>query len=45
MFVEVNSGSVKYRLAVKASQIINIIIITPTREIREPIEEIVFQSV
>lgn len=33
------------RLAVRASQIINIIMITAVREIREPIDEIVFQRV
>lgn len=33
------------RLADRASQIINIIMITAVREIREPIDEIVFQRV
>lgn len=45
MLVEVSSDPENRRLAAKASQIINIIITTATREIREPTDETVFQRV
>lgn len=45
MFVVVSSGVEKYRFAVKASQMINIIMMTPTKEINEPMEDTVFQRV
>lgn len=41
----VNSRVRTSRLAARASQIINIIMITAVREIKEPIDEIVFQRV
>ena len=41
----VNSRVSTSRLAAKASQIINIIIITAVSEIREPIDEMEFQRV
>lgn len=44
-FVEVNSTDSTSRLAAKASQMMNRNIITATRETKDPIEEIVFQSV
>lgn len=43
--VLVSSNVSTSRLAAKASQIINIIMITATREIREPIDDKVFQIV
>lgn len=45
MFVAVNSGWRTFRLAEKASQMMNISMITATIEIRDPIEETVFHSV
>lgn len=45
MFVAFSSGAEKGRFSEKASQAINVIIITPTKEIREPTEETVFQRV
>lgn len=45
MFVAVNSGWRTFRLAEKASQMMNISMITATIEIRDPIEEMVFHSV
>lgn len=45
MFVAVNSGCRTFRLAEKASQMMNISMITATIEIRDPIEETVFHSV
>lgn len=45
MFVMVNSTARTSRLATKASQMINRNIITATNEIRDPIEEMEFQSV
>lgn len=45
MFVDANSAPGNRRLAAKASQIINIIITTATREISEPMDETVFHSV
>lgn len=43
--VAVSSTDITSRLAANASQIMNRNIITATREIRDPIEEIVFQRV
>lgn len=45
MLVVVSLGLIKNRLAEKASQIMNIIMITPTKEMREPMEDRVFQRV
>lgn len=43
--VLVSSRVITSRFAAKASQIINIIMITATREIRDPIDDVVFQTV
>lgn len=45
MFVEVSSVSSTSRFVEKASQIMNIIIITATREIKDPTDETVFHRV
>lgn len=45
MFVGVSSVVITSRLDANASQIMNIIIITATNEIRDPMDEIVFQRV
>lgn len=45
MFVAVSSGCRTFRLAEKASQMMNISIITATIEIKEPMEDTVFHSV
>ena len=45
MLVLVSSGCRALRLAAKASQIMNISMITATMEINEPIEETVFHRV
>lgn len=45
MFVVVNSGCWIFRFDVKASQMMNISMITAVIEIREPIEDMVFHRV
>lgn len=45
MLVDASSAPGNRRLAAKASQIINIIMTTATREISEPIDETVFHKV
>lgn len=44
-FVAVSSGCRTFRLAERASQMMNISMITATIEIKEPMEETVFHSV
>lgn len=45
MFVEVSSGCVTFRLEARASQMINVSIITAVIEINDPMDDRVFHSV